>query len=235
MLKVLPFLLTIAAAVVYARLAFRRTARELDERSAELLEPSLRPALARLAAALDLPKVTVHLYDVPMVNALALHDGRIFVTRGFLDRYRAGLVTAEELSAAIAHELGHVALGHAQRRLIDFTGQNAAAMGLAMVLGRFIPGLGPLVAQWLMGLVAAGLSRRAEYEADEYAAALMMKAGFGAGPLKSLLRKLGALAGRRGAQPPAWLLTHPKTEARIAAIEAHEARWLGPVSGDSRP
>ncbi|EPX85916.1 Peptidase family M48 [Rubellimicrobium thermophilum DSM 16684] len=235
MLKLLPFLLMIAAAVIHARLAARRTARELDERSAELLEPSLRPALARLAAALDLGAIRVHLYDVPMVNALALHDGRIFVTRGFLDRYRAGQVTAEELTAAIAHEIGHVALGHTRRRLIDFTGQNAAAMGLGMVLGRIIPGLGPLLAQWLMGLVAAGLSRKAEYEADEYAAALLMKAGYGAGPLKSLLRKLGALSGLRGAQPPAWLLTHPKTEARIAAIEAHEARWLGSVSGGSAP
>lgn len=234
-MKFLPILLTLVAAVVYARLMAWRTARELDTRSAELIDPALRPALGRLAAALDIPRVRVHLYDVPMVNALALHDGRIFVTRGLYDRFRAGQVTDEELAAVVAHELGHVALGHARRRLIDFTGQNAAAMGLALVLGRIIPGLGPLVAQWLMGLVAAGLSRRAEYEADEYAAALLMKAGMGTAPLKRLLAKLGTMAGRRGAEPPAWLMTHPRTEARIAAIEAHEARWTGiSAGGDAR-
>ena len=36
---------------------------------------------------------------------------------------------------------------------------------------------------------------------------------------------VGALAGK-GAPAPAWLLTHPKTEERIRAIEANEARWL---------
>ena len=72
----------------------------------------------------------------------------------------------------------------------------------------------------------AGLSRRDEYEADSYASALLLKAGIGTGPQKSLFRKLGALAGQGGAQAPAWLLTHPKTEERIRAIEANEARWL---------
>ncbi|MCX7645951.1 MAG: peptidase M48, partial [Rhodobacteraceae bacterium] len=28
-----------------------------------------------------------------------------------------------------------------------------------------------------------------------------------------------------GAPAPAWLLSHPRTEERIAAIEANEARW----------
>ncbi len=51
MLKLLPILLTVAAAVFYARLMAWRTSRELDERSAELLEPSLRPVLARLHSA----------------------------------------------------------------------------------------------------------------------------------------------------------------------------------------
>ena len=41
---------------------------------------------------------------------------------------------------------------------------------------------------------------------------------------KSLVRKLGALTGQRGA-PPAWMASHPPTADRIAAIEAREARW----------
>jgi putative metalloprotease len=112
--------------------------------------------------------------------------------------------------------------------MIDFTGQNAVRMGLAMVLGRLLGGLGVWVAQGLMSLLMAGLSRRDEYEADTYASALLIKAGIGTGPQKSLFRKLGALAGQGAAQAPAWLLTHPKTEERIRAIEAIEARWLSP-------
>jgi putative metalloprotease len=192
------------------------------------VDPGLRPVLARLAQALDLPRIKVHLYEVPMINGLASHDGRIFITRGFYERFRAGQVTAEEMASVVAHELGHVALGHSRRRMIDFTGQNAVRMGLILVLGRLIPGLGAWIAQGLMSLLAAGLSRRDEYEADAYASALLIKAGIGTGPQKSLCRKLGAMAGRGAAQAPAWLLTHPKTEERIRAIEANEARWIRP-------
>ncbi|WP_210527558.1 M48 family metallopeptidase [Rubellimicrobium arenae] len=226
MLRFLPIVLLVVAAVVYAHLMARRTALELDRRSAELIDPDLRRVFGRLAEALDLPRIRVHLYDVPMINGLASPDGRVFITRGFYDRFRAGQVTGEELASVVAHELGHVALGHARRRMIDFSGQNAVRMGLAMVLGRVLPGLGVWLAQAIMHLVAAGLSRRDEYEADAYATALLMKAGIGTGPQKSLFRKLGLMAGRGAAQAPAWLLTHPRTEERIAAIEANERRWL---------
>ena len=52
----------------------------------------------------------------------------------------------------------------------------------------------------------------------------MVKAGLGTAPQKSLFRKLDALAGGRGTAP-AWLLSHPRTDKRIAAIEALERRW----------
>jgi putative metalloprotease len=218
----------VAGAILYARMLARQTARELDRKSVELVDPELRPVLVRLAQALDLPRIKVNLYDVPMINGLASHDGRIFLTRGFYDLFRAGQVTAEEIGSVVAHELGHVALGHSRRRMIDFTGQNAVRMGLALVLSRVLGGLGVWVAQAFVGLIMAGLSRRDEYEADSYATALLIKAGIGTAPQKSLFRKLGALAGQGAAQAPAWLLTHPKTEERVAAIEANEARWLNP-------
>lgn len=226
MIRFLPILLMLAAAIAYARYTAWRTARELDQRSVELVDGELRPVLGRLAQALDLPRIRVHLYEVPAINGLASHDGRIFLTRGFYDRFRAGQVTAEEMASVVAHELGHVALGHARRRMIDFTGQNAVRMGLGLVLGRLLGGVGVWVAQALVGLLMAGLSRRDEYEADAYASALLLRAGIGTDPQKSLFRKLGALAGAGGGQTPAWLLTHPRTDQRIAAIEANEARWL---------
>ena len=229
MIRFLPLLLMVAGAILYGRFLASRTAKELDSKSVELVDPELRPVLGRLAQALDLPRIKVHLYEVPMINGLASHDGRIFLTRGFYDRFRSGKVTAEEIASVVAHELGHVALGHSRRRMIDFTGQNAVRMGLALVLSRVLGGLGVWVAQALLGLLMAGLSRRDEYEADSYATALLIKAGIGAGPQKSLFRKLGALAGSGTGQAPAWLLTHPKTEERIAAIEANEARWIRPA------
>jgi len=235
MLKLTPLLLMIAYGVVAWRFSAWRSARELDARSGELADPRLKAVVARLAAALGLPAVRVRVYEVPAVNGLAAADGRIFLTRGFLDRYRDGAVSAEELASVVAHELGHVALGHARRRLIDFTGQNALRMVLAGLLGRILPGLGVWLANLAAGLFAARLSRQDEYEADAWAAALLVKAGIGTGPQKALFARLGGLSGGAGAGLPAWFLSHPRPEERIAAIEALEARWGLPAATPRLP
>ncbi len=225
MLKLTPILLAIVYALLMYRFSVWRTGKELDARSTLLADPGLKPALDRLAAALDLERIKVHLYEIEPVNGLAAPDGRIFLTRGFYQRYRAGEVTAEELASVIAHELGHVALGHSRRRMIDFSGQNAIRTALAVVLSRFLPGLGLWIANLLTSLLAARLSRGDEFEADAYAAALLTKAGIGTGPQKSLFRKLERLTGANAGAVPAWLMSHPKVEVRIGAIEALEARW----------
>ncbi|MFU8863601.1 MAG: M48 family metallopeptidase [Rhodobacterales bacterium] len=225
MLKFTPILLAIIYAVVMYRFSAWRTAKELDERSTELADPQLKKLTDKLAAALDLPRIRVHIYEIDPVNGLAAPDGRIFITRGFYRKFKQGEVTGEEIASVIAHELGHVALGHSRRRMIDFSGQNALRTALAMVLGRFLPGIGIWIANMLATLLAATLSRGDEYEADEYASALLTKAGIGTGPQKSLFGKLEALTNARGGAMPAWLMSHPKTPDRIAAIEKNEARW----------
>ncbi|WP_137701984.1 M48 family metallopeptidase [Marimonas lutisalis] len=225
MLKFTPIFLAILYAVALYRFSAWRTARELDAKSTELADPSLKPLFDKMARALDLPRIRVHLYEIAPVNGLAAPDGRIFITRGFYDKYRAGEVTGDELASVIAHELGHVALGHSRRRMIDFSGQNALRTALAMVLSRLLPGIGVWIANMLTTLLAARLSRSDEYEADEYAAALLTKAGIGTAPQKSLFEKLEKLTQTNMGAAPAWLLSHPKTGERIKAIESLEAKW----------
>ncbi|GFE50082.1 peptidase M48 [Roseobacter cerasinus] len=221
----MPILLAILYGVVIYRFSAWRTAKQLDAQSTELADPMLRVLMDRMAAALDLPRLRVHIYEIDPVNGLAAPDGRIFITRGFYNKFRAGEVTGDELASVIAHEMGHVALGHSRRRMIDFSGQNALRTALAMVLGRFIPGVGPWIAGLLTSLLAARLSRSDEYEADAYAAALLTKAGIGVAPQISLFQKLDALTQSNGGTAPAWLLSHPKTEERIAALRALETKW----------
>ncbi len=225
MIKFTPILLAILYAIVMYRFSMWRTSRELDAKSSELADPDLKRLMDKMAAALELPRIRVHLYEIEPVNGLAAPDGRIFLTRGFYQKYRGGEVTGEELASVIAHELGHVALGHSRRRMIDFSGQNAIRTALAMVLSRFLPGLGAMIANFLTTLLAARLSRNDEYEADAYASALLVKSGIGTDPQKSLFLKLETLTGMRGASTPAWTMSHPKTKERIAAIEKLEARW----------
>ncbi len=225
MLKLTPILLAVGYGLVMYLFSSWRTKRELDARSSELADRPLKALTDKFAGVLGVERIRVNLYEVDAVNGLAAPDGRIFITRGFYNRYRAGEVSAEELASVIAHELGHVALGHSRRRMIDFSGQNAIRAVLAGVLGRFIPGVGPWIAGLVASLLAARLSRQDEYEADAYASALLVSAGIGTAPQKSLFEKLEGLAGLKGGGAPAWLMSHPKTAERISAIEALETKW----------
>lgn len=219
MLQLTPILIAMASALVMYQFSVWRTARTLDANSAPLADRALAPVLGRLARALGMSSLDVHIYEIAPINGLAAPDGRIFITRGLYDRFRMGEIEAEELASVVAHEVGHVALGHAKRRQIDFTGQNAIRVALAAVLGRFVPGLGMIIANALAQLLAARLSRQDEFEADAFAAALMVKAGLGTGPQVRLLEKLQQMAGM-GGSAPVWLMSHPKTPDRIAAIRA---------------
>ena len=225
MLKFAPVLFAIAYVLAMYWFSALRTTKMLDQQSKPLTDPDLLAVTARMAQALDLPAIKVHVFDVEPVNGLAAPDGRIFLTRGFVQKFRSGVVTAPEMASVIAHELGHVALGHSRRRMIDFTGKNAVFVMLSAVLNRFLPFVGIWIANLLSSALSARLSRRDEHEADAYASALLVKAGIGTGPQKSMFRKLDALTGAPGAGTPAWLMSHPKIAERIAAIEDREARW----------
>ena len=225
MLKFTPILLAVLYGLAMYRFSAWRTSRELDARSSELADPMLKVLTDRMAAALDLERIRVMIYEIDPVNGLAAPDGRIFITRGFYQKYRKGEVTADEMASVIAHELGHVALGHSRRRMIDFSGQNALRTALAMILSRFLPGIGVYLANMLTTLLAARLSRGDEFEADAYASALLVKSGIGTAPQKALFAKLEALTQTNMGAMPAWFLSHPKTGERIAAIEKLEAGW----------
>ena len=225
MIRFSPILLAVIYGLIVYRFSIWRTNRQLASQSNELADPNLRQLTERMAVVLRVSKVRIHLYEIDPVNGLAAPDGKIYITRGFYRKFIDGDVTAEELASVIAHELGHVALGHSRRRMIDFSGQNALRTALAMILSRVIPGVGGWIANFLTTLLAARLSRGDEYEADEYAAALLIKSGIGTGPQKSLLTKLEAMTATQHGTAPAWLMSHPKTRDRIAAIEKLESRW----------
>lgn len=234
LLRLLPFLLILGYGLALWLFSARRMGAQLEAKARPLADPALREALVPLAKALDLPRIPVGILPDTAVNGLAAPDGKVYLTQGFVQKYRAGEVTAPEIASVVAHELGHVALGHSRRRMIDYTGQNVLRLILIGVLGRFLPFIGFWIANAIASAFAARLSRRDEFEADEWASALMIKSGYSTAPQKSLFAKLDALTGAEttsifgpssASQIPAWLRTHPKTPQRIAAIEANEARW----------
>ncbi len=125
----------------------------------------------------------------------------------------------------IAHELGHLALGHTKRRIIDVTGAQTLQMVLGSVLNRFIPIIGWFMARWVSTFLMSRLSRKDEFEADAYASALMLKSGLGAEPQVRMLEKLRELVPQSGLQEISWLASHPPIEERTEAIRNNASRW----------
>lgn len=223
----LPILLAVGWAYAMHRMSIGRLSADLDQNSKPIDDPELEAIVRRIGRQVEIDHLQAHMYRMDAINGLAAPDGRIFITTGLFERYKRGEVTAGEVAAVIAHELGHVARGHHKRRMIDWTGQNAARMALGMVLSRVIPFIGFYIANILSSLLMAKLSRRDEFEADEYASALMMSAGLGVGPQISLFQKLAKLS--PSGKGVAWLMSHPPTEDRIAAIEARSQKWAEKV------
>ncbi|MEM9782599.1 MAG: M48 family metalloprotease [Pseudomonadota bacterium] len=231
MAKLLIFVAVMVGAFLLAGGQQFMMARALRRASRPLKHDQLDRLFDRLATAAGVDRLDVRVMEQPMVNGLATADGGVYLTSGMVQQYRAGRITGPELASVVAHELGHVALGHlSQRRVIAPLMLLANSSFVAAVL-RMIPFLGALVAQLVLQLIAAALSRRGEFEADAYATALMMRAGFGAEPQAKMLEKLpalipggGALAGR-----VSWLSSHPAVPDRVAAIRENAGRWQAQV------
>jgi putative metalloprotease len=197
--------------------------RQLSQQSNPLLDPNLEKIMLKFANLLEVEKIRINIFETEPINGLAAPDGRIFITRGFYKKYQNGDITVEEISSVVAHELGHVALGHIRRRMIDFSGQNAVRAALGALLSRLVPGLGGMIASIIGNLLMAKLSRQDEYEADEYASALMIKSGLGIEPQVSMFKKLDKISNQQGSVP-AWLMSHPPTQERINSIKTKHTK-----------
>ncbi len=216
------------AAIVYRLLhefSSRRTLAMLKLESVPLDDDRIAGLARRLAASAGSPEPIIRIHETGQVNGFVAPDGTIYLTRGLHDFWRQKRFSSEEIASVIAHEIGHVANGDLRKRFAASAGRNAARYAAAILLARVLPGIGALIADLLLFLAAQRLSRSQEYAADEYAAALLLKAGIGTSPLKSLLAKLGRLSGSRGSAE--WMLSHPAAEDRIKAIERFEARVSG--------
>ena len=220
-------LIPIVLAGLYGIVMFQFSAwsmkRQLSQQSNPLLDPNLEKIMLKFANVLEVEKIRINIFETEPINGLAAPDGRIFITRGFYKKYQNGDITVEEISSVVAHELGHVALGHIRRRMIDFSGQNAVRAALGALLSRLVPGLGGMIASIIGNLLMAKLSRQDEYEADEYASALMIKSGLGIEPQVSMFKKLDKISNQQGSVP-AWLMSHPPIQERINSIKTKHTK-----------
>ncbi|WP_417584388.1 M48 family metalloprotease [Nitrincola sp.] len=125
-------------------------------------------------------------YMDPEVNAFAVPNGSIRFYSGLMDE-----MTDDEVRYVIAHEIGHVVLGHSKtafqtayaassaRQAVAASGNSAAAALTSSELGD----LGEK-------LINAQFSQRNENEADDFAIKLMQASNYNAAAAVSALRKI---------------------------------------------
>ncbi|MFP4271338.1 MAG: M48 family metalloprotease [Alphaproteobacteria bacterium] len=188
-----------------------------------LEEPELNRVTGRLARAVGIERPAVYAVGSPIVNAFAAPDGGIYLTDGLLAEFKRGRFNAVEMGSIIAHELGHVALGHAPKRMRAVWLTHIARAVAFVLLGRINPGLAIQGGNLLSQLVLSKLSRTDEFQADAFASGLMQKAGYGTAPQIAMLRKIAALHPAGGAAQVSWLASHPPIDERVAALEREVA------------
>jgi predicted Zn-dependent protease len=164
-------------------------------------------AVARKARP-DITDWRVHVIDDPKtVNAFATTGGDLYVYSGLVLLADDGA----ELAGVLAHEIGHVALYHVQRQMVDAVGLQAL---IGVALGQN-PGTATQLAAVVGGQAAMlANSRGDEKEADEWGVLHADEAGYDP---KGLVRFFQKLQAQEGKTPAAlgWLSDHPTTPSRV--------------------
>lgn len=161
--------------------------------------------------------VTFGVLDSPVINAMALPGGYIYVTRGML----AHLNNEDQLATVLAHEIGHVAARHAARQAWQQQiGQGLLLGGALLGQGLGLPAqdilnLGSMAAQ----LIFTRYSREDELEADKLGAEYSSAGGYDPREAIGLFQTLNRIQEKEGQGMPSFLSTHPDPGARIQRIK----------------
>jgi predicted Zn-dependent protease len=192
------------------------------------LEALISHTVERLVAASEKPdlRYKVTILNSPSVNAFALPNGQLYVTRGLL----ALANDTSELASVLAHEMGHVIARHAaireeQLRQAELVSQVASDVFKDPQVGA--------LALAKNKLALATFSRGQELEADGIGVGISSRAGFDPNGavhfLTSMARNAELRPASGGVDPRMldFLASHPATPERIKVAEANAKQYTG--------
>jgi len=169
-----------------------------------------------LAAVSERPNLpwSIKVLDDPVVNAMALPGGYVYLTRGIL----AHLNSEAELATVLGHEIGHVTARHSANQM-----SKAQLAGLGLGIGMMVdPGVAGLseIAQMGTQVLFLKFSRDDERQADELGVRYLVKDGYD--PRESpqvfeMLRRVSAQS--QQGSVPGWMSTHPDPENRSMRMD----------------
>ncbi|MEO5373339.1 MAG: M48 family metalloprotease [Alphaproteobacteria bacterium] len=188
-------------------------------------------SVARTSEMPNLP-YTFTVLNSPIVNAMALPGGHIYITRGLI----AIANNEAELAGVLAHEIGHVTARHTAER---YSQAMLANIGLtALGIAGSLAGIGGIadVAQFGASAYLQGFSRDQELEADTLGVRYMSRAGYDNRAMVEFLSTLrqhdivnAHMSGRAESEVDEFnmMATHPRSAERVRhAIQSAQATPL---------
>lgn len=177
---------------------------------------ALGAELAKHSERADLPW-SFHVVNSPVINAFALPGGKVFVSRGLLEK----MSNEAQLAGVLGHEIGHVTAQHIGQQMTRQMGVQAvgAAIGIAgqQTNNQYLQVLG-VGAQAGGGLYLLKFGRDQESQADELGMRYMTRLGYS--PLGQL-QVMQILKAEMGSAAGAEILsTHPLPDTRIQRVQA---------------
>jgi predicted Zn-dependent protease len=198
------------------------------EGRAPQLQRLLTDVTNRLVLATDRPDEAyqVTILNSPVVNAFALPNGRLYVTRGLL----ALANDTSELAAVLSHEIAHVTLRHASQRS-ELQARSAVIKRVAEnVLNDAEQAA---VEQNQARSALANFSRAQELEADQTGVRVLARAGFDPYGATRFLTALGRSAAGSGGTGADRMASHPSTSERISLALQAARRANVPGAGET--
>jgi predicted Zn-dependent protease len=198
------------------------------------LQATIEKTVERLVAASERPdlKYRVTMLNSPAINAFALPNGNLYISRGLV----ALANDKAELASVLAHEMGHVIARHAAIR--EEQARQTAIIGTLVNDVLSDPQTGAL-ALAKSKLTLASFSRAQEFEADGIGVGISARAGFdsfGASRFLTDMQRNADLKtpGSGAADPRAldFLSSHPATPERVKNALANARQFSGPGAGE---
>ncbi|HYI13221.1 MAG TPA: M48 family metalloprotease [Thermoanaerobaculia bacterium] len=169
-----------------------------------------------LAAKSERPNLpwTFAILDTPMINAMALPGGYIYITRGMLERINS----EDELAGVLGHEIAHVTARHSAQQI-----SRSQLAQFGMVLGAVIAGpeaaqqYGQL-AQLGIGLLFQRYSRAHETQADLLGTGYVAEARYNPIGAERMLMTLQRLDKTPDSGLDRYFMSHPDPAKRVRDV-----------------
>ncbi len=176
----------------------------------------------RIAATSPRPHLpwSFTLLDTPMVNAMAVPGGYVYVTRGILERMNS----EDELAGVIGHEVAHVAARHTAKSISNATLAQAGLVTAAVIAGEEnTEKYGGLVMLGA-GLLFTKYSRGQETQADLLGTNYMARSGYNPHGSENMLQALLRLQGGSVAGIERYFMDHPDPQKRVNDVRSEIAK-----------